>query len=128
MEIILCLAMLQLKHMIVDWCWQPPYEWQNKGTYAHWGGVRHALKNAVGTAVCFLPFVSVNVMLPVFVLVVVGDFVAHYHIDFLKMNINRIKGWGPTTHEQFWWLTGADQTLHQLCYVLWLAIVFVIMV
>jgi len=47
--VLLILLLLQIKHLIVDWCWQPAYEWQNKGTYGHWGGIRHALKNAIGT-------------------------------------------------------------------------------
>jgi hypothetical protein len=123
MEIVLCLLLLQIKHLIVDWCWQPAYEWQNKGTYGHWGGVRHALKNAVGTALCFVPFVG---LAPVVLWVLAADFVAHYHIDLGKVRLNRHMGWGPTTHEEFWWLTGADQAAHQICYLLWVACVFVI--
>jgi len=121
MELILCLALLQIKHLIVDWCWQPEYEYLNKGTFGHWGGVRHALKNAVGTAACFVAFVE-----PLTVLwILVGDFLLHYHIDYAKVNLNTRMGWGPTTHAKFWWLTGADQAAHQLCYVLWLMLAFV---
>jgi hypothetical protein len=113
-SIIELLMLLQLKHLLIDWCWQPAYEWQNKGTYGHFGGVRHAAKNATGTALCFLPFTSFFWVLVVFIL----DFTIHYHIDSAKMNINRIKGWGPLTHPEFWWLTGADQFLHQMTYLL----------
>ncbi len=112
--VVLCLlVLLQIKHLIVDWCWQPPYEWQNKGSYGHWGGLRHALKNSLGTAACFIPFVSPTTALVVLLI----DFVVHYHIDWAKMNINRIKGWGPLTHSQFWALTGADQFAHQVTYI-----------
>lgn len=45
------------------------------------------------------------------------EFFAHYLIDYAKMNINRIKGWTATTHNEFWQLTGLDQLLHQLTYV-----------
>lgn len=123
MEILLCLALLQIKHLLVDWCWQPAYEWQNKGTYGHWGGIRHALKNAVGTGMCFVPFVGVWWVM----LIMLLDFVAHYHVDYIKMRVNKTMGWGPTTHAEFWWLTGADQAAHQLCYMLWLALMFVIL-
>ena len=118
--ILLVMVMLQIKHLIVDWCWQPPYEWQNKGTYGHWGGIRHSLKNSVGTAMCFLPFFSLTTSL----VVLVADFVIHYHVDWAKMNINRIKGWGATTHSQFWALTGLDQFMHQITYIMliWWAI------
>lgn len=73
MEILLTMLLLQIKHLIVDWCWQPAYEFQNKGTYGHWGGVRHALKNAVGTAACFVPVVG---FAPIVLAVLVADFVA----------------------------------------------------
>lgn len=32
------------------------------------------------------------------------------------MNLNRRLGWSPTTHEQFWWLLGLDQWLHNMTY------------
>lgn len=48
MEIVLVMFALQCKHLIVDWCWQPAYEYKNKGTYLHPGGLRHAFKNALG--------------------------------------------------------------------------------
>jgi len=113
-QLLAVLALLQFKHLIVDWCWQPAYEWQNKGTYGHFGGIRHAAKNAIGTMLCFAPFVAWQ-LLPWIAAV---DFVIHYHVDWMKMNINRIKQWGPLTHAEFWWLTGADQFLHQATYLL----------
>jgi hypothetical protein len=120
--IILLLLLLQLKHLIVDWCWQPEYEWKNKGTYGHFGGIRHALKNAIGTAICFIPFIPFSIWPLLYILAI--DYLIHYHIDFCKMNINRIKKWGPLTHPQFWYLTGVDQFLHQITYLLlvWLII------
>lgn len=107
------MLLLQIKHLIVDWLYQPKYEWSNKGTYGHWGGIRHALKNAVGTGLCFLLFVG----WPMALLVLILDFVIHYHIDWAKMNINRAQAWGPLTHDEFWWLTGTDQFLHQITYI-----------
>jgi len=117
--LLILLVSLQLKHLIIDWIWQPEYEWKNKGTYGHWGGILHSGKNAVGTALCFSPFVS----WPMVLLVLAIDFLIHYHVDYAKMNINRIRCWGPITHPQFWWLTGVDQFLHQCCYLglIWLA-------
>jgi hypothetical protein len=115
--VLMALALIQIKHQIIDWMWQPPFEYLNKGTYGHWGGVRHALKNAIGTGLAiyigFLGLVSPGLALSLAVL----DFVIHYHIDWSKVNLNRFMGWGPTTHAQFWWLTGFDQTLHQLTYL-----------
>lgn len=107
------LLLLQIKHLIVDWCWQPAYEWQNKGTYGHMGGIIHAVKNAVGTAACFCIFVDISMAL----LILAIDGIMHYHIDWAKMNINRMTGWNANTHPQFWWLTGLDQALHQITYL-----------
>ena len=53
------------------------------------------------------------------------DMFIHYHIDWAKMNLNAKLGWGPTTHEQFWWLLGLDQFLHSLTYIGIVALVVV---
>lgn len=116
-SILLLLSLLQIKHLIVDWCWQPCYEYLNKGTYGHWGGIRHSLKNAIGTVLCFIPFVIFNMPIALLLLIFILDFLLHYHIDYLKCNINRIKGWTCTNSDNFWRLTGLDQFLHQICYI-----------
>lgn len=114
---IIAMLLLQIKHLIVDWCWQPPYEWQNKGTYGHFGGIRHAAKNAIGTALCFVPFVAV----PALVAITLIDFVLHYHIDWAKMSINKALDLSPSKNAEFWYLTGFDQFLHQLTYLILIA-------
>lgn len=116
-EVLVVLILLQVKHLLVDWCWQPPFELNNKGTYGHWGGIRHALKNAVGTTACFavaMPHLPIEAM----ALVMIVDFAMHYHIDYAKVSINARMGW-RAEHPQFWWLIGADQFAHQLTYI-WL--------
>lgn len=112
--LIVLMIFIQFKHLIVDWLWQPPYEWQNKGTYGHMGGIVHSMKNAIGTAICFIPFFGIIPSLMVLMI----DFICHYHIDWAKMNINKKMGWTATTHNEFWMLTGTDQFLHQLTYLL----------
>jgi hypothetical protein len=119
-SILVLLVLLQLKHLIVDWCWQPEYEWQNKGTYGHPGGIRHALKNAIGTGICFAFFVTNFYWV---ILVVVLDGLIHYHIDWIKMNLNKLWKLTPL-HPDFYKLMGADQALHQITYILLVAIVF----
>lgn len=110
--LIVLLLLLQFKHLIVDWILQPEWMWKNKGTYGHFGGIVHSLFNAVFTAACFLLITS-N-----FIIVLIIDFLAHYHIDWAKMNITKFTKWSPTTHPEFWWLTGFDQFLHQVTYIL----------
>lgn len=109
---LLVIFLLFTKHFIVDFPLQTKYQWSNKGTYWHPGGLLHAALHGIGTMLC-LAVVSpeISVLLGLF------DFVIHYHIDFFKMNINKQLGWGPTTNEQFWWLLGLDQYLHALTYI-----------
>lgn len=87
--------------------------WQNKGTFGHWGGIVHSGVHAFATYIilCFFIVPAAALALAVF------EFVVHYATDWAKMNINRVKGWTATTHNEFWQLTGFDQLVHQLTYV-----------
>jgi len=108
---LLIFTLLITKHFIVDFPLQQAYQYTNKGTYGHMGGILHAGLHGIGTFLCLMIFS------PFAVLFAVVDMIVHYHIDWAKMNINSKLGWGPTTHEQFWWLLGLDQLLHYLTYV-----------
>ena len=114
MNITLILMLLLFsKHLVVDFPLQTKYQYSNKGTYLHFGGILHSFLHGVGTTFCFYwyaPHASFYLGLI--------DFVLHYHIDWAKMNMNKKLGWGPTTHEQFWWLLGVDQHLHALTYIM----------
>lgn len=105
---------LQVKHFLIDFPLQNKFQWSNKGTYGHPGGILHAGLHGIGTYICLAwwsPYAAVILSLI--------DAIVHYHIDWAKMNLNSKFGWGPNTHEQFWWLLGADQLAHQLTYI-WL--------
>lgn len=52
---LLLMFLLVTKHFFVDFLWQPEYEWKNKGTLGHWGGIRHSLKHGIVSALIFLP-------------------------------------------------------------------------
>lgn len=107
------LFLLFTKHLIFDFLYQPPYQWQNKGTYGHAGGVVHAGQHAVSSAIILWPFAS-----PVLVLTAsLIEFVIHYHMDWFKMWYNAKKGWKCNLHNQFWILTGIDQWAHSLTYL-----------
>ena len=106
---------LFLKHFIIDFPLQFPYQYKNKGTYGHLGGIVHAGNHAVATfaILLFVPGVAIGMAF----LIAVVELWFHYHIDWAKMNINTRMGWTPTTHEKFWWLLGFDQFLHALTYL-----------
>ena len=112
-DTLILMSALILKHFLVDFPMQNKFQWSNKGTYGHPGGLIHAGLHASGTLICFLmyaPFVTAYWLALI-------DGVVHYHIDWAKMNLNARMGWGPNTHEQFWWLLGLDQFLHYATYI-----------
>lgn len=106
-----------VKHFVFDFIYQPPYQWMNKGTYGHPGGILHAGQHGLSSLVILLFFTNpwTAVALALF------EFILHYHIDWAKMNFNRKMGWKADKNSQFWVLLGADQLLHYLTYVLLVA-------
>ena len=109
---LLLITLLFTKHFIVDFPLQNKFQWSNKGTYLHPGGILHSGLHGLGTYFCFVWFAPLAA-----IYLSIIDFVLHYHIDWAKMNLNSKMGWGPNTHEQFWWLLGLDQFLHALTYI-----------
>lgn len=114
MVILLIFALLAVKHFVIDFLLQREYQWRNKGTYGHLGGIEHASLHALGTFLVFVIFVRTDLAVMLGLL----DGVIHYHIDWAKMKLNAIKGWKPDTHPEFWWLLGLDQFLHTLTYII----------
>lgn len=112
-DTLILLTLLSLKHFIIDFPLQTPYQWMNKGTYLHPGGLVHAGMHAFGTWLCIVWFAP----LAAYYLALLDMFV-HYHIDWAKMNINKKYGWQPDQHPEFWTLLGLDQLLHVLTYIL----------
>ena len=119
-DTLILIALLFTKHFVVDFPLQNRFQYANKGTYGHPGGLVHATLHAATTLMCF----SWYAPLAAYYLALI-DGVIHYHIDWAKMNLNARLGWGPTTHEQFWWLLGLDQFLHAMTYVGLVALVTV---
>ena len=110
---ILLLTLLFIKHFIFDFLYQPPYQWQNKGTYGHIGGIAHSGQHALSTLFILVFFISPHTA----GLIAVFEFLIHYHMDWFKMKYNKYKGWTATTHNEFWILLGVDQLVHSLTYV-----------
>jgi hypothetical protein len=113
-DVTLLFTLLFTKHFIVDFPLQKPFQYLNKGTYGHFGGILHASLHGLFTALCFWYWAPLSCLFLGLI-----DAVVHYHVDWAKMNLNKKMGWGPQTHEEFWWLLGADQLAHALTYI-WL--------
>ena len=119
-DTLILIALLFTKHFIVDFPLQNKYQWSNKGTYRHPGGLLHAALHGNATMACFWWYAPLSCVFLGFI-----DAIIHYHVDWAKMNLNSKMGWGPNTHEQFWWLLGLDQFLHAMTYVGLVALVTV---
>ena len=111
--LILTLTLLFIKHWIADFVVQFPYMVEQKGTYGAEGGIHHSLIHAVSTWLIMLA-VFQNTAIAVFT--ALFDGLVHYHIDWLKMNINRWRGLSIKDNE-FWMWLGADQLAHSLTYI-----------
>ncbi|MDO9416703.1 DUF3307 domain-containing protein [Pararhizobium sp.] len=106
------IALLLLKHWICDFTLQTPYQIRFKKVYGHPGGLLHAAIHVVGTA-CVLVWFPVS--WPFIGAALLGEFVLHYHIDWLKEKaVARLPS---TTGAAFWALFGFDQLLHHWTYV-----------
>ena len=110
--IFLALLILQTKHFIFDYVLQTPFQYSNKGRYGHPGGLLHAGLHAAGTPLAFL---AIKPTLLGGVLILVGEFVLHYHIDWTKERIVRLSQLTPDK-AAYWQTHGADQFCHQLTY------------
>ena len=111
--ILLVLLILQIKHYLCDYLLQSEYQYSNKGLYGHPGGILHAGLHALATIVVFA---VITPSLQLGLAIVVGEFIAHYHLDWTKEQILRRRQW-VFPQAQFWWVFGADQALHEITYL-----------
>ena len=110
--ILLTLVLLQVKHWYIDFVDQSNEEVASKGKYKEWLGIRHSLKQGIGTYICIALIVGAEFWIFALILALI-DFVVHYHIDWLKMNY----GNRDITTPAFWNHLGLDQMAHQITYI-----------
>lgn len=117
--VVMCFFMI--KHWIIDSLAQTPYMYRNKGTYGHFGGILHALQHAIFTfaIVILIPLVGWYVAM----IAATFDFVVHYHLDYIKVNISRRcnlacmkEGHLEIYSDNYFHLLVLDQCLHFLTY------------
>jgi hypothetical protein len=113
-NLLFVLVLLQLKHFICDGPLQTIDMVRAKGHYGRALGFVHAGLHGLGAAVALL---LASVSFEAVLLLAVLDFAFHYHVDFIKEQIVRRMGW-TTAMAKFWWALSADQTMHQLTYLL----------
>jgi len=113
-SLILLFGLLQTKHFLADYVWQTGAMVRTKGIYGHPVGASHSLLHAVLTGLILAVATPAGAVLAI--AISVGEFVLHYHTDWLKDQLTRISGKTPKDWE-YWVLVGADQYVHHLTYV-----------
>lgn len=115
------LILLIFKHLVFDFFYQPPYQWQNKGTYGHWGGIIHSSQHVVTTYFILLFFIAQEYA----ILISFIEFLIHYHMDWFKMWYGKKMNYKPhpsmgctiKQSEWFWYMLGIDQFVHYMTYI-----------
>jgi hypothetical protein len=113
LSILILVALLQVKHALVDGPLQRRWMVADKGAYGRPGGLVHAALQGAGSLAALVVF-GVGAMPSL--LLAAADAVVHYHIDYTKEKLVRGKGW-TTSQPHFWWVFMADQLAHHLCYL-----------
>ena len=113
-SVLLIVFYLNAKHIIADFFLQNAYQIMNKGRYGHPGGLLHAAIHAVLSA-------PVLIMLPeaafaAGVVLLVAEFVVHYHVDWSKELFGYILDIAPNSAAH-WRAFGMDQLAHLWTYV-----------
>lgn len=104
---------MSIKHTIGDYFLQTPYQFANKGTYGHPGGLLHSGLQAALTIPVFAVIAPASILFAIGILA--GEFIVHYHLDWSKEQL--VKKYGLTqTDNWYWHLFGLDQLGHMLTY------------
>jgi len=115
---LLALALFATKHFVADFLLQTDWMHRGKGVYGHPGGLAHAGLHMLGSLPALLILGSGPLVL---LLLMMGEGLVHYHIDWTKEALTRRFRTNPA-HRPFWLLLGADQYLHHLTYLAMTAI------
>ena len=111
-DVLIFLALLQIKHWYVDFLNQSDNEIKSKGIYGDWSGIMHSAKHGLGTMLATIVAFDMTYA-PWAVALGVIDFIIHYHIDWIKSNF----GNKDISNKAFWSHLGLDQMAHQLTYI-----------
>ena len=112
------LVLFEVKHVLCDFVLQTQRQLRNKASYGSRGGLIHAGLHGIASLPAIL---LLNHSVPLVPAIVAGEFAAHYHVDWLKAAIIRARGLSPDDR-LYRIVFGVDQFLHQMTYVIILAL------
>lgn len=111
--LLLLLAGFQVKHLLGDYVLQNAYIIDHRRVWGHPGGLIHV---AIHAALTLPLLLAAGVQGVLFFAILLGEALFHYHVDWVKDRWVFRAGW-TAQDRQYWWLTGLDQMLHQLSYL-----------
>ena len=114
------LTLFIIKHFVCDFPLQTIWMATNKGTYGHRGGLAHVGVHAFGTFSILTVFSQITEIFfgpGLFLMIILLETFIHYHMDYLKMWLNKRMNWTCNKSTAFWNLMGIDQLVHYLSYV-----------
>jgi hypothetical protein len=111
--VLLALLIFQIKHFLCDFVLQTSNQVRNKGHYLHMGGITHAGLHMLGSIPALLVLTRAPVVISALLL---GEFLIHYHTDWLKVQVDRALRLNDT-NTLYWTIFGSDQLIHQLTYL-----------
>jgi len=114
LPLLAAVAVLMLKHAVADFYLQSSYQYLNKRTYGHRGGFLHSAIHAALTPLVYLVLAPASLLLVAGI--AVGEFLVHYHVDWLKEQLIHRNNWTPQCR-MFWFALGTDQLVHGLTYL-----------
>ncbi|MGC2410278.1 MAG: DUF3307 domain-containing protein [Methyloceanibacter sp.] len=113
--VLVAVAVLMFKHMLADFYLQSAYQYLNKRTYGHPGGIMHAGIHVALTPLVYLVLAPASLLLVA--AIALGEFIVHYHTDWLKEQLTHSNGW--TAQDRCFWLAlGTDQLVHGITYLM----------
>lgn len=128
MELMLLFLLFMLyKHLLCDWFFQPAWMAFRKHSLRNKEAHMHAGINALGTLIVLAAFFETGVLSIGLIgigLLILAEYLIHMLIDAAKMNLNYKMNWKCDNSEAFWKVTGADQFLHLVWFLLVAAVIF----
>lgn len=112
-KVLILLVLLEIKHMLADYFLQTQRMLSGRSEYLHFGRAQHAAVHAVGSIIAFALIGTGWLFI---LLIVLAEWVVHFHLDWAKARYSDIHSLNPT-QAAFWRAAGVDQAMHQLTYI-----------
>src|SRR5262245_64190041 len=84
-------AVLMCKHAVADFYLQSAYQYLNKGTYGHPGGIEHSAIHVALTPLVYLVIAHASLMLAL--IIAISEFLLHYYIGWIRWQVNHYNCW-----------------------------------